>query len=352
MTHEECLYSNHSSNNGNKSSLPACIYDVDWNLFRITRSCGKILTAGFGVAYKGHPASTTTATTQTYLFMEEALFLHERGLLQVYCSMKQPIPSSLQYPGFVQKCSCLVSDSMNVKDTEDLILMDTQDLYTLMLEELHFPLSVYITYSHLRSQSYIVVRHFQQRLSILEQQCQKHETLVSNSRKRKIIMKDSSLSDTVEEEEETNGKDEEDESLEESVQQSTFTPSMESLRIQLRQGSFHAPIPTILHPTGGSTKEIDTDDCIAFHVYDPTSTYRKTDPGIPNILVAISYFHEPSWLSFDQIHSLTKACNGINLRIATVSDSGTVIMFGITDVGVPCIDKGKTTLKTLNQFES
>jgi hypothetical protein len=25
-------------------------------------------------------------------------------------------------------------------------------------------------------------------------------------------------------------------------------------------------------PLDGSTKQIDTDDCIAFHVYDPTST--------------------------------------------------------------------------------
>jgi hypothetical protein len=49
-----------------------------------------------------------------------------------------------------------VSDSMDMKDTEDLNLMDAQDLYTLMLEELYFPLAVYITYSHLRSQSYIV----------------------------------------------------------------------------------------------------------------------------------------------------------------------------------------------------
>jgi hypothetical protein len=41
---------------------------------------------------------------------------------------------------------------------------------------------------------------------------------------------------------------------------------------------------------------------------------------------------------------LEQVCHGIPLKLATVSDSGTVVMFGITNVGVPSIaaDDGET----------
>jgi hypothetical protein len=270
-------------------------------MFRIVRECGKILSGGFGVAYK---CPRNHNRTSNYLFIEETLFLHERGLIHVYFPGNDPIPPSLQYPSFQKKIQSWTVELDSVKET--VILLDTQDLYTLMLHHLHFPLSVYVTYSHLRSQSYIVLRHFEQRLSMIRQLQRTHET---SPRKRKSNIVYDPTDDTL------------------------LHLSHDTLRVPFRSASFHAPIPTILDPQ-------QTTQNIAFHVYQPTCSYRKTDPGDPDFFVAIAYFHEPQSLSFDQIYTLTRDCQGIPLRLATVSDSGTVIMFGITDVGVPCIGQG------------
>ena len=356
---------NNKHNHNNRSSVPGCVYETNLKLFRIFREGGKILTAGFGVAYTTNnnnnnnnhihhsrnppspltqdPPVSNEKSTSTYLFIEEALFLHERGLLQVYFSIKNKshdleIPSCLLYPGFTDKKKKISSINMmdldyntynleeDVEEDEEdgLILMDTQDLYTLMLHELHIPLAVYITYSHLRSQSYIVVRHFQQRLAILEKQQQqqhKHAKIslpISNKRKNITAIQDVTSQNNS------------------NMAQVQEELDKENIRIQLRQGTFYAPVPKILDPA--ATTDINQDS-IAFHVYDPTSTYRKTNPGLPTLLVAITYFQEPQKVSFHHIYSLTKACQGINLRLATVSDSGTVIMFGITDFGVPYMEE-------------
>lgn len=38
-----------------------------------------------------------------------------------------------------------------------------------------------------------------------------------------------------------------------------------------------------------------------------------------------------------ELQELQESCDGVPLRIATVSDGGAVIMFGVTNVGVPNI---------------
>jgi hypothetical protein len=42
---------------------------------------------------------------------------------------------------------------------------------------------------------------------------------------------------------------------------------------------------------------------------------------------------------------------GQSLKIATVSDAGAVIMFGITDHGVPAIQQGESSDSTTNRLD-
>jgi len=86
---------------------------------------------------------------------------------------------------------------------------------------------------------------------------------------------------------------------------------------------------------------------IAFDVYNPNANFRKTMPGMPDFCVVVSPFGEPSAAPFSMLKAIVKVCEGggegdggsigVPLKIATVSDLGTVAMFGITDFGVPPI---------------
>jgi len=128
--------------------IPICAYESKLGMFRILHSKGKSLSSGgYGVtrptiamtAPKSTPKSKQTIIMEQkeYLFAEEATYLHERGLLQVL-------------------------------DETQSHTMTTQELYTLMnSDEIGIPLAVYLTYSHLRSQTFIVIRHTVRRLEIV-----------------------------------------------------------------------------------------------------------------------------------------------------------------------------------------
>ena len=83
------------------------------------------------------------------------------------------------------------------------------------------------------------------------------------------------------------------------------------------------------------TKMSAETDGIAFDVYKPNAKFRKTNPGLPDYYVAICCFTDS--LSYMTLDDLVKKCDGIPLRMATVADGGTVVMFGLTDYGVPVI---------------
>ena len=76
---------------------------------------------------------------------------------------------------------------------------------------------------------------------------------------------------------------------------------------------------------------------IAWDAYQPNSQFGKTHPGLPDFYVAVTYYNE-SHVRFAQIEELVvNHCHGIPLKLATVSDSGTVVMFGVSNMGVPSI---------------
>jgi len=53
-------------------------------------------------------------------------------------------------------------------------------------------------------------------------------------------------------------------------------------------------------------------------------------------------------LTFSVLQELLQQAQGIPIKVATVSDSGTVVMFGISDVGVPILEGTKDTSASEN----
>ena len=256
--------------------LPVCCQlDQERGVFRVIRARGKTLSSGgFGVTIseentekeshqKGgvdensshirkekYSAPNTPSTAETYLHIEEVVFLHDRGLLQCL-----PPP-----PGLSLEQSVL----------------DSSQLYQL-IPAMGMSLPVYFVYAYLRSQDFRVLRHCPRRLEILKRQ----EKLGNKEKMSK------------------------------------------ELRQLVRESVQHAPAPTI--------------DGICFDVYVPQASFAKTHPGPPDFYVAVSFYNQAQ-LSFQSLHRLLmEKAQGLPLKLATVSDSGTVVMFGVTNFGVPSI---------------
>ena len=246
-----------------KMELPiSCQLDPRLGLFRITRAKGKTLSSGgFGVAISTENVASCEENTPTgdravidkllqtthqYLFIEEVLFLHERGLLEC-------------------------------KQASSSELLDTSQLYQL-LPPLQLSLPIYFVYAHLRSQDFRVLRHSTSRIEVLR----KHDaTGVPDSK-------------------------------------------LKEFKRTIRKTLEKAPPPII--PGNGLE--------ICFDVYMPNASFSKLNPGLPDFLVATTYYSE-SRVSFVDCQKILERCEGIRLKVATVSDSGTVVMFGLTNFGVP-----------------
>jgi hypothetical protein len=167
--------------------------------------------------------------------------------------------------------------------------LESRELYN-MLEPLGVQLPVYLVYAHLRQQTYRVVRHTPARRDILE----KMEAIVDAN----------------------NG------SISSSYFRKDVAPSR--LRLALRRDAAQAPPPRMF--------------ATAFDVYQPNSTFSRSCPGRPDFYVAVFSFAH-AFPTFATLQSLVEACQGLPLKIATVSDSGTVVVLGITDFGVPAMGK-------------
>jgi hypothetical protein len=211
-----------------------------------------------------------------YLFVEEALFLHERGLLHALSNIGTPFDSS--------------------------------ELFQL-LPKLGISIPIYLVYAHLRSQDFRVLRHNPDRITILREQndSQQHDQLEG-----KLAHKNSN----------------------------------QHMKRRIRETVQKAPPPTIHQRKSGvlssSTKTpTPISDCdtiqICWDAYNPSSNFGKTLPGLPAFSVAVTFFNVPL-VRFSDLTSLIQGpSQGIPLKVATVSDSGTVVMFGVTGSGVPPI---------------
>ena len=258
---------------------------------------GKNINSGSNVDQQRRSHHDQSQTT--YLFAEETLFLHERGLLQVL------------HPNGID-------------------VMSSKELFRL-LEELGFPLPIYLTYAYLRSQTFIVLRHADVQWPLKD----------GGIRDKNNDTEDNSL-----ETERTN----EDGHAEEHTQCRFYTTDKNRRKLDLRQKRLEATTPKMLDDSFGVLLDLPADSdsfpcsssSIAFDVFNPNSKFRKSNPGRPDYYVAVSFYNGgPPSPTFDALIQLLQSCEGIPLRLATVSDSGTVIMFGITDVAVPRIESSK-----------
>lgn len=323
----------------------------------MTKSKGKSIgCGGYGLPHTtiNVDEKGSSSVTHDYLFVEEALFLHERGLLQVYngpddCNKSTANKEQEQQDEEVQ------DNHKNNSTCPTGNIMTTRDIYHLMLNELNMSLAVYLTYSHLRSQTFIVLRHTSQRIDILRRLGQymqsgngHDEKKIKRKRRFDSQKGDCKDDDTYKEEGQQNDllNDKDEAKNDSSISQDKKTLAM--LKKELRDDSFMAPSPQLVtcqnscpsdkilqRPNEYSTIQQDVNDFIAFHVYNPNSNFKKTMPGMPDYLVSIVPFSETT--DFFLLQSIVEYCGTIPLKIAVVSESGTVSMFGISNLGVPSI---------------
>eukprot|EP00978_Attheya_sp_CCMP212_P002663 scaffold5453_cov58-Attheya_sp.AAC.7 len=292
--------------------IPICIHDPSLGMFRVTHSKGKCFSSGgFGIAVKGSCSNNDdvvdeenedTATAQ-HLFMEEVVFLHERGLIEAFASSSS-------------------TDGSPMGDAP-LNSMALFAMLTSTESKEGMPLAAYLTYAHLRSQTFIVIRHTPQRLGLVKRI---HEICTSTV---PVVPVDASVHKRGQ--------------------------GIRQLQRSLRSDAQNASVPAVWESCSHDTDQLlinvprkrqrgqacleksttgTTSDSIAFHVYRPNTNFRKTKPGIPDFCVAITPFAQKS-PPFEDLLNLVKACEGIPLRLATVADGGTVILFGVTDGMVP-----------------
>jgi len=285
-----------NENDSDSTSLPiSCYIDPGHpGMFRITRSKGKALqSGGFGVAIVVITQGDSDADHDSNFAKKKGdvhnfLFLEEVLFLHeqgmLECWPKPPSVASLQ---------------------DTAAPLTSPELYGLM-PSCGLEMTSYLVYAHLRQQTFRVLRYTSKRLALL-QECQEKSDLNQTDRR--------------------------------------------ALHLRLRQDVQQAPSPNIIGASSSSSPK----PSFAFCIYLPDSNFSKSNPGLPSFLVAITHFqHNNSTnsngagLTFSVLQELLQQAQGIPIKVATVSDSGTVVMFGISDVGVPILEGTKDTSASEN----
>jgi hypothetical protein len=299
---DKCRQDAGDSDGGNGERPIVCMLETSHDMFRVIRAKGKALTSGgFGVSisekkikqqkqeeaegddgksYKCTEMESiaeasigetktcdpsqykSSSNTSIFLFVEEVLFLHERGFLRAM-------------------------------DEEGRKSLDTSQLYQLV-SLMGLSLSTYRVYSHLRCQDFRVLRHAPSRLNMLRLQEQQHMQ---------------STAETI------------------------------RLRRQVRESIQTAEVPSLFTNRNNINDRFTDDLKIGWDVYYPDCNFAKTHPGKPDFYVAMT-FYNVLLVPFSKVrHLLQEECHSIPLKLATVSDSGTVVMFGVTGSDIPPINK-------------
>jgi len=182
-------------------------------------------------------------------------------------------------------------------------LMDRADLFRLLGKGGHPSLSAYAVYAHLRSQSFVILRHIAG--------------------------------------EGENG----DDGPEDVFFHAEGKKRDRDYRWSIRTRTLSARPPSVLDPFSDATAAALPESSIAYDAYSPNSGFRKTNPGTPDFCVAICLFAAPS-PQIGELASLLGRCADMDcaennvrkevpLRIAVVSDGGTVILFAVAEGQVP-----------------
>jgi hypothetical protein len=272
--------------------IMACVFEPSQQRFRVTRSKGNTLhSGGYGVVM---PREDNTTLTNSAVAAEEHV-IDEPEKSDMTSSDPDTIRAGNSTYLFIEEVLVLHQQGyLEVKD-ESGSIYDTRQLFDL-LEPLGVALPVYLVYAHLRQQTYRVVRHTTTRRAIL-QQLQPYYTGAASMNQVRC----------------------------------------KELKRCLRLDIASAPAPRMAGSESSTTAAITP----AFDVYQPNAHFAKTCPGLPDFSVAVtSYQHCPC--RFDQWHNMLSSgfdTTTTTLKVAAVSESGTVLVFGVTKVGVPAIPK-------------
>ena len=209
----------------------------------------------------------STAVSEWYLFIEEAIYLHERGLLDVH----------------------------NTADAK----MESYDLYKLLPDH-GMPMPVYLVYAHLRQQTFKVVRYSKERREIIKEQVAFQQGQQYRQNKEKTNDKKDGLNASLKEED-----------------------RRPNFGKRLRESGAIARPPPLN----------DVSRHLAWDVYPPDATYLKREPGLPAFSVLVTL--HSSLFPVDFLRVLVQENDPIIIKVATVADTGTVILFGVTNIGAP-----------------
>ena len=280
-----------------------------------------------------------------YLFMEEVLFLHEKGLLRALLSSKLTKTANDRVDMDAAKPTIATNTDVNANANDDADVdepnatpLDTSQLYQL-LPSLGISLAIYRVYSHLRSQDFRVLRHDPDRHDILCRQNEDTEERRQRSIQQKRLQQQQQLQQEQQREAAAELLKKKDEQLldgdssnsalsEDTLPHRTNNRRKQSLslRRRIRESIQNAPPPSIPHPNHRSSNDSSNDANtigICWDAYTPNSNFGKTHPGLPDFYVTATYFNVPAVMFSDLKTLLRDKCKGIPLKVATVSDSGT-----------------------------
>ena len=273
-------------------------------VYRVTRTGGRSLaTGGFGFVAvdqndnnedndnddndKKRDGDDDVVDSGERLFLEEVLFLHERGLLECHSPGN---PSNLWSPkSLYGMLRTPVTHDGGGSDTDGGRGTDGGKG-----GGLSFP--VYLVYAHLRRQGFRVVRHTPDKLDLLEQ-----VAALEQQDREEVPTAPATTTTTT------------------SPPPPPPNPTPTALRLALRRNAASASAAPL--------------EGLAWDVYAPDARFRRSSPGLPLFCVAAASFGVP--MRWDTLRTLVRDCRGIPLQIGTVSDSGQVIMFGIHDFCAP-----------------
>ena len=273
------------------------------------RECSKKLNG----ATKPSDDNTADATKSTeYLFIEEVLFLHEKGLLRALLPEAKDSNRKINSK----------SNHTTAKLVERTTSLDTSQLYQL-LPSMGISLPIYRVYSHLRSQDFRVLRHDPNRYDIL---CNQNED-AEERRRRSMHVRQEQKQLQIMAEEKPFPKEKTAKESAAAAAATATTPGKNSrklslrLRHMIRESIQTAPPPSI--PTSRNNHNDSSTMGICWDAYNPNSNFGKTHPGLPDFYVTATYYNVPM-VAFSHVNTLLRdKCNGIPLKVATVSDSGT-----------------------------
>ncbi|KAL7556507.1 hypothetical protein ACA910_000970 [Epithemia clementina (nom. ined.)] len=231
-------------------------------------------------------SKTVTTTTEEYLQIEEVLFLFERGLLEAVDERETVMEMPQLYA---------------------LLNHHTSDSAGAMLS-----LPIYLSYAHLRQQGYRVVRHSPERRKIL---------MAMEEDKRNPANKKRS----PENNDDDNGAD----------YYGRCKKPFSVLKRELRDASCMVVPPAIGSGVDGGPLRL------AWDVYPPDQNFSRSAPGLPSFSVLVTSYSE-GMITFSQISQCIRDSHPTPIKIATISDGGIVVMFGVTDECIPPISRTET----------